>query len=80
MTWARAMEAEARISARNAVKIRAALRQSISSTTIYEAYLATQPPRTGNLAQSMGNHKCQSESRGTQDGAATSLGYWISTR
>lgn len=51
MSWTKPLEADARLAARNAVKIRAALRQSISSTTIYQAYLATQPQRTGNLAQ-----------------------------
>ena len=52
MTWQRAMDADARLAARSATKIRAALKQSINSTTMYEAYLATQPSRTGNLAQS----------------------------
>lgn len=45
------MEADARLAARNAVKIRAALRQSVNSTTIFQAYLATQPESSGNLAR-----------------------------
>lgn len=51
MSWRRAQEADARISARNAVKIRAALRQSVNSSSIFQAYQATQPQSTGNLAQ-----------------------------
>ena len=51
MTWQRAMEADARLAARNATKIRAALKQSINSKTIFEAYQATQPQSSGNLAQ-----------------------------
>ncbi len=51
MTWQRAMEADARLAARNATKIRAALKQSINSKTIFEAYQATQPQPSGNLAQ-----------------------------
>jgi SPP1 gp7 family putative phage head morphogenesis protein len=51
MTWQRAMDADARLAARNAVKIRAALKQSINSKTMFEAYLATQPQSTGNIAQ-----------------------------
>lgn len=51
MSWKKPMEADARIAARNAVKIRAALRQSVDSKTIFDAYQATQPQRSGNLAQ-----------------------------
>lgn len=51
MSWEKPMEADARLAARNAVKIRAALRESVNSKTIYEAYQATQPQQTGNLAQ-----------------------------
>jgi SPP1 gp7 family putative phage head morphogenesis protein len=51
MTWQRAMEADARLAARSAVKVRAALKQSINSKTMFEAYLATQPQSTGNIAQ-----------------------------
>lgn len=52
MSWTKPMEADARLAARNAIKIRAALRQSVNSKTIFEAYQATQPQPTGNLAQS----------------------------
>jgi SPP1 gp7 family putative phage head morphogenesis protein len=52
MTWRRAFEADARLAARNAVKIRAALRQSINAEAIAEGYLASLPPTTGNLSQS----------------------------
>lgn len=51
MRWKKPLQAEARITARNAVKIRAALRQSVDSKTIFQAYLATQPQRTGKIAQ-----------------------------
>lgn len=51
MSWKKPLEADARIAARNAVKIRAALKQSVESKTIFQAYLATQPQSTGNLAQ-----------------------------
>lgn len=51
MSWRRAQEADARLAARNAVKIRAALRQSVDSKSIFQAYQATQPQPTGNLAQ-----------------------------
>lgn len=52
MSWKRAWEADARLAAKNAVKIRAALRQSIDAERIAEGYLASLPPTTGNLAQS----------------------------
>lgn len=52
MTWQRAFEADARLAAKNAVKIRAALRQSINAEAIAEGYLASLPSATGNLAQS----------------------------
>lgn len=51
MSWKRALEADARLAARNATKIRAALRQSINPESIAEAYRQTQPQPTGNLAQ-----------------------------
>lgn len=51
MNWEAPLRADARLAVRNAVKIRAALRNSLNSDTIYEAYLATQPHATGNLAQ-----------------------------
>lgn len=52
MSWKRAWEADARLAAKNAVKIRAALRQSIDAERVAEAYLASLPPTTGNLTQS----------------------------
>lgn len=51
MSWKQPLEADARIAARNAVKIRAALRQTVDSKTIFQAYQATQPQASGNLAQ-----------------------------
>lgn len=51
MSWKRAQEADARLAVRNAVKIRAALRQSVDSKTIFQAYQATQPEASGNLAR-----------------------------
>jgi SPP1 gp7 family putative phage head morphogenesis protein len=51
MSWKKPLEADARIAARNAVKIRAALRQTVDSKTIFQAYQATQPQPSGNLAQ-----------------------------
>lgn len=51
MSWKKPLEADARLAARNAVKIRAALKESVNSKTLFEAYLSTQPQSTGNLAQ-----------------------------
>lgn len=51
MSWEKPLEADARLAARNAVKIRAALKESVNSTTIFQAYQATQPQSTGNMAQ-----------------------------
>lgn len=51
MNWRGSREADARLSAREAVKVRAALAESISSQTLYEAYLATSPNSSGNIAQ-----------------------------
>ena len=50
MNWG-AHEADGRIAARNAVKIRAALRQSINARKVFETYLKTQPHASGNLTQ-----------------------------
>jgi hypothetical protein len=50
MNWG-AHEADGRIAARNAVKIRAALRQSIDAKRVFETYLKTQPHASGNLTQ-----------------------------
>jgi SPP1 gp7 family putative phage head morphogenesis protein len=46
-----AHEADGRIAARNAVKIRAALRQSVDGRTVFESYLNTQPNVSDNVAQ-----------------------------
>lgn len=51
MNWKGSQGAEARLSAREAVKIRAALAESVNTLTMYEAYLSTSPHSTGNLAQ-----------------------------
>lgn len=50
MKWG-AHEADGRISARNAVKIRAALKQSVDAKKVFETYLKTQPHASGNLTQ-----------------------------
>ena len=46
-----ALKADGRIAAKNALKIRAALLQSIDSKNIYDAYLETQPNQSDSLAQ-----------------------------
>jgi SPP1 gp7 family putative phage head morphogenesis protein len=51
MTWERALEADARLAARNAVKIRAALAQSFDAKQVFEQYLATQPAVSDKPAQ-----------------------------
>lgn len=51
MSWKRAFEADARLAAKNAVKIRAALRQSVDARSLVEGYQQTQPQPIGNLAQ-----------------------------
>jgi SPP1 gp7 family putative phage head morphogenesis protein len=51
MTWERALEADARRAAKNAVIIRAALRQSFEAERAYAGYLNTSPDLTLNLAQ-----------------------------
>jgi SPP1 gp7 family putative phage head morphogenesis protein len=50
MKWS-AHEADGRIAARNAVVIRAALRQSIDARKVFESYLKTSPHASGNLTQ-----------------------------
>jgi SPP1 gp7 family putative phage head morphogenesis protein len=47
----RAHEVDGRIAAKNAVKIRAALRQSVNGRAIFEAYAYTQPNVTDNPTQ-----------------------------
>lgn len=51
MTWKRALEADARLAAKNATKFRAALRASINPESIVEGYMQTQPQPIGNVAQ-----------------------------
>ena len=50
MKWG-AHEIDGRLAAYNAIKIRAALRQSINATMIYQAYLNTQPYKSDNVTQ-----------------------------
>ena len=51
MTYKPALEADARLAAKNALKIRAALAQSFDARWVYENYLKTNPIKSGNLAQ-----------------------------
>lgn len=51
MTWERALEADARLAAKNALLIRAALRQTFDAERAYHGYLNTTPDETLNLAQ-----------------------------
>lgn len=51
MTWERALEADARLAARNATKIRAAIAQSFNARQAYEQYLTTQPAISDKPAQ-----------------------------
>jgi SPP1 gp7 family putative phage head morphogenesis protein len=51
MTWERALEADARLAAKNAVKIRAALAQSFDAKQVFEQYLATHPAVSDKPAQ-----------------------------
>lgn len=51
MTWERALEADARLAAKNAVLIRAALRQSFDAERAFIGYQNTQPDDTLTLAQ-----------------------------
>jgi SPP1 gp7 family putative phage head morphogenesis protein len=51
MTWERALEADARLAAKNALKIRAAIAQSFDAENVYERYLTTQPNKSDNPAQ-----------------------------
>ena len=46
-----AHQVDGRIAAKNAVKIRAALRQSVEGRTLFESYLTSQPNVTDNVAQ-----------------------------
>lgn len=51
MSWERAFEVDARLAAKNAVKIRAALRQTFDAKRAYEGYLATNPDLSLSLPQ-----------------------------
>ena len=51
MTWERALEADARLAAKNAVLIRAALRQSFDSQRAFEGYKNTNPDEKLTLPQ-----------------------------
>jgi hypothetical protein len=51
MTWERALEADARLAAKNAVLIRAALRQSFDAERAYQGYLNTTPNLELNMVQ-----------------------------
>jgi SPP1 gp7 family putative phage head morphogenesis protein len=46
-----AHKADGRIAAKNSVKVRAAIRQSINPSDIYEEYLKTQPYSSGDITQ-----------------------------
>jgi hypothetical protein len=51
MTYKPALEADARLAAKNALKIRAALAQSFDARWVYDNYLKTNPIKSSNLAQ-----------------------------
>ena len=51
MTYKAALDADARIAAKNALKIMAALRQTFDAKAVYEQYLSTQPNKSDNPAQ-----------------------------
>ena len=51
MSWERALEADARLAAKNSVLIRAALRQSIDFEAAYRGYQSTTPDTTLSLPQ-----------------------------
>jgi hypothetical protein len=51
MSYKRALEADARLAARNALKIRAALRQTFEPKKVYEQYLLTQPNQSDSAPQ-----------------------------
>lgn len=51
MSYKRALEADARLAAKNALKIRAALRQTFDPKRVYEQYLLTQPNQSDSAAQ-----------------------------
>jgi hypothetical protein len=51
MSYKAALDADARIAAKNALKIMAALRQTFDAKAVYEQYLSTQPNKSNNPAQ-----------------------------
>jgi SPP1 gp7 family putative phage head morphogenesis protein len=51
MSYKAALDADARIAAKNALKIVAALRQTFDAKAVYEQYLSTQPNKSNNPAQ-----------------------------
>ena len=51
MTWERALEADARLAAKNALLVRAALRQQFDAERAYQGYLSTTPDLTLPLPQ-----------------------------
>jgi hypothetical protein len=51
MSYKAALDADARIAAKNAVKVVAALRQTFDAKATYERYLSTQPAKSDNPAQ-----------------------------
>lgn len=51
MSWERALEADARLAAKNSVLIRAALRQSVDFEAAYRGYQSTTPDTTLSLPQ-----------------------------
>jgi hypothetical protein len=51
MSYKAALDADARIAAKNSLKIMAALRQTFDAKAVYEQYLSTQPNKTKNPAQ-----------------------------
>ena len=51
MTWERALEADARLAAKNSVLIRAALRQQFDAERAYQGYLNTTPNLELNIVQ-----------------------------
>jgi hypothetical protein len=51
MSYKAALDADARIAAKNSLKVMAALRQTFDAKAVYEQYLSTQPNKTKNPAQ-----------------------------
>jgi hypothetical protein len=51
MSYKAALDADARIAAKNSLKIMAALRQTFDPKAVYEQYLSTQPNKSNNPAQ-----------------------------